>query len=290
MTKFLKEPLLHFLLVGLGLFILYDFVSGDETEYDSRVIDVNRDTLLTFVQFRTRAFDPAIAAERLDAMSEAELQLMIDDYVREEALYREALALGMDKNDYIIKRRMIQSIEFITSGFVTAAIDLSDQDLRDYYEENRDDYYIDPFVTFTHVFFNSDERSRDEATAMAASKLDELNNSNVPFSEATRHGERFPYFVNYVERTPSFLASHFGAQMTEQVLTLEPDDTTWHGPFQSPYGSHLVLLVNRQEGRFPSFEEVEASVRQDAERAATEELNNEAISAIVGTYEINNTL
>jgi hypothetical protein len=290
MTRLLKEPLLHFLLVGLGLFLLYDFVAGDQAEYDSRVIDVNRDTLLTFVQFRTRAFDPAISAQRLDAMSADELQALIDDYVREEALYREALALGTDKNDYIIKRRLIQSIEFITSGFVTAAVDLSDKELRDYYEENRADYYVEPHVTFTHVFFNSDTRSIDEAIALAEAKLAELNGAGVQFSQAPRHGERFPYFVNYVERTPAFLTSHFGTRMTKQLLALEPDESTWQGPFQSPYGAHVVLLVNRQEGRFPEFSEVEQLVRRDAEQAAIDKLNDQAIQAIVDTYEVNNTL
>ena len=290
MKKLLKEPLIHFLLVGLGLFVLYDFVAGDEDEYDSRVIDVNRDTLLTFVQFRTRAFDPGIAAERLDSMSAEELQLMIDDYVREEALYREALALGMDKNDYVIKRRMIQSIEFITSGFVTAAIEIGDDETQTYFEENRDDYFIDPYMTFTHVFFSNENKPVDEALALATAKLEELNNAAVPFNEAPRHGERFPYFVNYVERTPLFLASHFGAPMTQALLEQEASDTTWRGPFESPYGAHLVLMTNKQDGRYPELDEVKDAVRQDAERTAIEELNNQAIQAIVDTYEINDTL
>ena len=77
--------------------------------------------------------------------------MLVDDFVREEALHREALALGMDANDYVIKQRLIQSIQFITNGFVTAAVDVSDDDVADYYEANKDDYYVDPYVTFTHV-------------------------------------------------------------------------------------------------------------------------------------------
>ena len=107
MTTLIKEPLVHFLAVGLGLFVLFEFVGGDDAAYDSKVINVDRDALLTFVQYRLRAFEPRIAAERLDGMSDEELDRLIGDYVREEALHREALALGMDKNDYIIKRRMI---------------------------------------------------------------------------------------------------------------------------------------------------------------------------------------
>ena len=286
MKKILKDPLVYFLMVGLGLFVLFDLVASDDAAYDSRVINVDRDALLTFVQYRSRAFEPQAAAARLDNMPEDELDRLIADYVREEALHREAKALGMDKNDYMIKRRMIQSIEFITDGFVTAAVEVSDEDVAAYYEANREDYYVNPFVTFTHVFFNGERHSRDEAFALASAKLAELNKDRVPFSDAPRHGDRFPYFLNYVEHDPQFVASHFGAPMAEEVFALESSDSTWHGPFESQYGMHLVLLTRKAEGRYPELAEIEATVRDDAERDAIAALKDEAIQAIVDTYEV----
>ncbi len=65
MKKVLKDPLVHFLALGLGLFVLFDLVASDEAAYDSKVIDVDRDTLLTFVQYRSRAFEPQAEAARL---------------------------------------------------------------------------------------------------------------------------------------------------------------------------------------------------------------------------------
>ncbi len=286
MTTLIKEPLVHFLAVGLGLFVLFEFVGGDDAAYDSKVINVDRDALLTFVQYRSRAFEPRIAAERLDGMSDEELDRLIGDYVREEALHREALALGMDKNDYIIKRRMIQSIEFITNGFVTAAVEVSDEDVETYFEANPEDYYIDPFVTFTHVFFDRERHGGDEAFALASAKLAELNAQQVPFSNAPRHGDRFPFFVNYVERGPEFVASHFGASMARGVFAIEPSDTTWHGPFESEYGAHLVMLTRNVAGRYPELVEVASSVRDDAEREAIAAQKDKAIQAIVDTYEV----
>ncbi len=289
MKKILKDPLIYFLLFGFGLFILFDLVASDEAAYDSRVIKVDRDALLTFVQYRSRAFEPRAAAARLDTMPEDELDRLIADYVREEALHREAKALGMDQNDYIIKRRMIQSIEFITDGFVTAAVDVSDDDVAAYYEANRDDYYVNPFVTFTHVFFDGERHSRDDAFGLAKAKLAELNQQQVPFSDAPRHSDRFPYFVNYVERNPQFVASHFGVPMAEQVFALDPDDATWHGPFESEYGMHLVLSTRKAAGRYPELEEIEAAVRDDAEREAIAAQKEKAIQAIVDTYEVRRT-
>ncbi len=286
MTTLIREPLVHFLAVGLGLFVLFEFVAGDDAAYDSKVINVDRDALLTFVQYRLRAFEPRIAAERLDGMSDEELDRLIGDYVREEALHREALALGMDKNDYIIKRRMIQSIEFITDGFVTAVVEVSDENVEDYFEANREDYYIDPFVTFTHVFFDKERHDGDEALALASAKLAELNAQQVPFSNAPRHGDRFPFFLNYVERGPEFVASHFGAPMARGVFAIEPSDAAWHGPFESPYGVHLVMLTRNVVGRYPELPEVESSVRDDAQREAIAAQKDKAIQAIVDTYEV----
>jgi hypothetical protein len=286
MNKLLKEPLLHFLVLGLALFVLFELVAEEEGSAGGKTITVDRDALLTFIQFRTRAFEPSIAAQRLDGLSDQELELLVDDYVREEALYREALALGMDRNDYVIKRRMIQSVEFITKGFVTRAVEVSDDDVKAHYEANRKDYYIEPFVTFTHVFFSNEGRTEAEIDALAAAELNALNTRRVPFSAAPGRGERFPYFVNYVERDPEFVASHFGSAMAEAIFSLEPDELAWKGPYLSPYGTHLVLLTRKAPGRFPELSEIESSVRQDAERAALQKANEAAIQAIVDTYEV----
>jgi len=286
MTKILNDPLAYFLLFGFGLFVLFDLVASDDAAYDSRVIKVDRDALLTFVQYRSRAFEPQAAAARLDNMPEDEVDRLIADYVREEALHREAKALGVDKNDYIIKRRMIQSIEFITDGFVTAAVDVTDDVIAAHYEANREDYYINAYVTFTHVFFDGERHNRNEALALATAKLEELNRQQVPFSNAPRHGDRFPFFVNYVERDPQFVASHFSVPMAEEIFALESSDSTWHGPFESQYGIHLVLMTRKAEGRYPELAEIEAGVRDDAEREAIAKLKDQAIQAIVDTYEV----
>lgn len=286
MRKILKDPLVHFLAIGLCLFVLFDLVASDDAAYDSKVIDVDRDSLLTFLQYRARAFEPGLAEERLDNMSDVELERLISDYVREEALHRQALALGVDKNDYVIKRRMIQSIEFITDGFVTAAVEVSDKDVADYYESNREKYYIDPYATFTHVFYNGERRGRDAAMALAQETLVDLNAQQVAFNEAPRYGDRFPFFLNYVERDPSFVASHFGDQTAQDIFDLEPSESMWYGPFDSEFGVHLVMLARKNEGRYPDLSEIEAAVRDAVEREAIAEQKNKAIQAIVDTYEV----
>ena len=281
---------MHFLAIGLGLFILYELIAEDDAGFDQRIIDVNPGTLLKFVQYRSQSFQPEIAAARFNSMSDEDLERLIADYVREEALHREALALGMDQNDYIIKRRLVQSIEFITAGFATAGTELSDADIAAYYGANQRNYAIAPFVTFTHVFFSTESHGRDIALQLAATKLAELNAGNVPFEDAPRHGDRFLYSLNYVEREPGFIASHFGPQMAEAIFSSEANEQEWQGPFESPYGHHLVLMPRKADARIPELEEVLDAVRYDAERDAVDAQKDLAIQAIVDTYEVRRTL
>jgi len=286
LKNLIREPLVHFLAIGLGLFLLFDVVAPDNSNFGDKTIVVDRNALLTFVQYRSKAFNPEVAAARLDALSETELKMLIDDYVREQALHREAKALGMDVNDYVIKQRMIQSLQFITNGFVAAAVDVSDDEVAAYYEANKDDYYVDPYVTFTHVFFSADRHGSGQARTLAEAKLAKLNSDDVPFSESTRHGDRFLYNVNYVERTEDFVGSHFGRQMAQALFSLDPNDKLWQGPLESAYGYHLVMVSKRTEGMYPDLADVEGSVRDDALRVEINEKNELAVQAIVGTYDV----
>lgn len=283
-TSAVRQPLLHFLLLGAALFVLFDWVG--QAEDDARTIVVDKEALFTFLQFRARAFNPDLAEKMLAGLSDEEFDRLVEEYVREEVLYREALVLEMEQNDYIIKRRLIQKIEFITTGFIEAATEVGEDDISAWYDTHKDSYYVEPFVTFTHVFFNAEQRGPDAAWALATEQLVELNREAVPFTQGLRHGDRFLYHSNYVERTLDFVASHFGAPMAEGVFELLPDDTRWHGPFESEYGYHLVMLARKQDGRYPELDEVRDQVQDEAEREQIRERNDEAIQAIVDSYDV----
>ena len=289
MRDFLKEPLFHFLLAGVALFALFEALSP-VASYDAREIVVNEESLLTYIQYRSRAFEPELARARLRSMPEADLERLIEDFVREEALYREAISLGLEENDYIIKRRLVQSIEFITTGFATAGTKVSEDDVRAYYQANRERYFVEPFATFTHVFFSSEKRGRAEALAQANRKLEELNRDAVPFEGAVQHGDYFAYSTNYVEREPAYIAGQFGRPFTEALFALKPDAQQWLGPIESPFGFHLVLLTEQTEGRYPMLDEVEEGVRYDAEQDAIKAMNDRVVAGIVETYTVRREL
>jgi hypothetical protein len=282
----LREPLLHFLIVGFALFLLFEHVNDGVPIEDERAIVVDRDALLTFIQYRTKSFEPELAAARLDGLSSAGLRRLVDDYVREEALVREARALGLLENDYIIKRRAVQKMEFIADGAVAAATEPDDTELAAYHERHRKDYAEPATVTFTHVFFDAARHGEDGAASLARAKLAELNARRVSFSESPGHGDRFLYHTNYVEREAAFVASHLGESIAEAAFSLTPDAGTWHGPYRSPFGTHLVLVIARKAERLPPLQEVVERVRFDARKARVRTLREEAIDAIVQEYDV----
>ncbi len=287
LLKFVKDPLAHFLALGLALFVLYaQFNPGGNSVNDPKRIVVDNDALVTFIQYRTKTFKLGLAQARLNAMSDEQLQRVIDDYVREEALYREAKALGLGSADYIIKRRMIQKIEFITKGFAEAVVKVSENDLKANYEANIQRYREPGNITFTHIFFAADERTPVDAKTLAAAKLEELRAASVAFSDAPKHGERFPYGINFVERTKDHVASQFGTEMTRELFQLEPADGVWRGPFLSAYGAHLVMIVKRIAARVPPLEEVRSRVEADVVRERRKQQAEKAEQTIVDSYSV----
>lgn len=287
MAKFLKDPLAHFLAAGLGLFLVFQLVAPEGSgEADSTRIVVDREALLTFVQYRTKTFEPNVAAARLAAMSKEALARLIDDYVREEALHREALALGLDGEDYVIRRRLVQKLEFIAQGLVDPAARPSENEVQAYFEANKEDYFIAPSLTFTHVFFDAEKRGWDAVRVLGQQMVKSLNAAAVPFADAPKHGDRFLYQLNYVERTFEHVKSHFGAPMADALSGLTPSQDRWYGPYESPYGGHVVMITKNAPGRHPEIDEVRGQLEDDARRAGAKARTEVAIAKIVDSYSV----
>ena len=285
MKTWLKQPLLHFAALGAAIFLLSQWTGADSAATEMRRIRIDDQALREFVQYRSRSYDAAAVAQILERLSPEGLENVINDLIREEVLHREAKALNLDANDYVIRRRLVQKMEFIVEGSA-ATVELREGDAERHYEQNLDDYTIEPAITFTHVYFDRQRRGAEAARALAVEKRDELNQLAAPLAAATRHGDRFLYHVNYVERTPEFVASHFGEAMAKQLFAEPADARRWRGPFESKHGFHVVLVTSNDPGRRPEFDEVAEQARKDARRRLARERTEAAIQAIIDRYDV----
>jgi len=280
---------MQFLIIGAALFIAAQTFAPEQLQSaDNFDIAVDSKTLTHYLQLQAKSFSPTDAEQKFIALSEQEKQILIDDYVRDQVLFREAMALGLDDNDEVIRRRLIQKMEYIAQGFYQDIEPLDEADLGAFFAENREDYRVAASVSFTHVFFDSNKHGADKAEQLAGKSLTELNRNATAFNDAAQFGDRFLFSRNYIERTVEYIRGHFGLGFEEQLFSLKPSDQ-WQGPFQSNYGFHLLLMKETSETRLPQLEEVSGIVLADARRQQQQDLKKQAVDQLIEKYTVTRT-
>lgn len=312
--RILRSPVLHFLLVGgalFGLAILFGLdrsgaspvpesatssatsqgPSGGLTggKDDPGTIRVERTALIAFIQSRTRMALAAEAEQAFDSATEPVRRDWIDRFVREEALVREARSLGLDRSDELIRRRLVQQMEFLVEDVGSSALAVSDAEIAAAYRQREQELREPETVRFAHVFVR-EERVREEtggrAEAEARSLLARLNREQVGFDGALALGDRFLYDRSYVDRTLAEVRSHFGESMAETIASIPVDAVRWTGPHRSKHGLHLVLLTARSPSRLPPLAEVADSLRESLLREKREQMLERGIDGILSRYAI----
>ncbi len=286
MKCLLSDPLLHFIALGAVLFSTWHFLNPDRPDNNPHTIKVDQAALLEFMQLRMRAFNEADAQARLASFSDEALTDVVNAFVREEALHRSALAMGLGIDDYVIKQRLVQKMEYLAEGVAAELPTPTDAQLDEFYKRHQAQYTAPAHVSFTHVFFSASRHGEEQAAAVAQDTLIDLNRRQVPFTGATGFGERFPYQVNYVERTREDVVSHFGAQMADDLFALSSDTARWRGVYTSSFGKHLVLLTRNAPARVLDFTEVRSRVLQDFMAEQLQKRKAGFVSRVVGAYTV----
>ncbi len=281
----LKQPLIHFVVIGALLFFLFSLSDNDDEVVDDSIITVNREELLSYMQYQANAFNEEFFAQQLDSMDESQRQLLIESYYRQEALYREALAMGMDKGDNDIKLRMVDKLIFLLQGSVPAVPAATEEDLESYYAENADIYRRPASYSFTHVYINDQEHSI-EGRSRAESLLQELTENNIDFFEASDFGDTFPYLQNYVRRSRDFIRNNFDDDFANWLDSINAQDGLWQGPIESPLGYHIVMLSNRFPAELPPLNEIRDRVEEDFYIESQYMLRLEAENNLIKKYQL----
>lgn len=269
MIRFLREPLVQFLLLGAALFSLYALVAKDaDTRRDRIVIDAGQVTRLA-QQFQRTWMRPP---------SRAELDGLIEDHVQEEILYREALALGLDRDDLVIRRRLRQKMDFLNQDIVEQR-QPTEAELQAFFNTHQDKFRLPERLSFSQVYVNPGKRGPD-SLQQAATILADLNR-NAP-AASLGDATLLPGEMN--GSTPGEIAKIFGDEFSAAIEKIPVSG--WAGPITSSYGLHLVRVTARESGKTPLFADVRPIVEREWSAERRVEANRAFYAALRKRYEI----
>ena len=194
-----------------------------------------------------------------------EIARIINNLVEEEILYREAIILGLDKEDRIIKRRLAQKISFLKQESIPNKP--TNDELMNYFKANKEQYFIESTYTFTHYFFSADNNS-DERSKISYKDL--LNDREISSD---------PFFLgkNFVNVTLKNIESNFGKKFSLSFSNITLNE--WIGPIESSFGHHIIFVSNQDIGYYPDIrvvlKQVEIDLLQDKRDQAVKEYIDE---------------
>ena len=244
LNRLVREPLIHFLLLGAALFVLFAWVNRDNTEAPGEIV-VDEALLTHLISRFERTWQRP--------PTEDEFNALVESWVREEVLYREGLELGMDVDDPIVRRRIAQKVEIFSETL--APYSATDEELETWLAENMDLYRIQPRLTFRQVFFDPD-RHGEELEGVVAAALETLKSDSAAFV-----GDSTMLPAREEDVDASRIARSFGQEFADALGSMEAGQ--WVGPLRSGFGVHLVLVESRVDGREPTLDEVRSAVERD---------------------------
>jgi peptidyl-prolyl cis-trans isomerase C len=267
MRKLLRDPLVHFLLIGAAAFAVLSWLS---TETNPQQVRLSAEQVRTVLRSQIPTGQ--------NAPSRPELEMLIEPLIREEIYYREALALGLDTDDDQVRTRLIEKMRYVSEDLADPE-PADESQLLEMFAADPARFAAPEAVTFEHRYFSPSQRGdtvlQDAETALAA-----LRSGGEPSGT----GDSTPLGEEFADATRDRLSILFGAQMTATLFTAEPD--IWIGPLESDFGLHLVRVTARRALRQPSFEEVRQQVREAYAADQRAQRNAQAWAAMRERYEV----
>lgn len=275
LRRALREPLLHCLVVGLALFLGYRALHPDPgPAAAANRIELTADDFLQMSMAWLAQGRPPPTREQMGSLIELK--------VREEVLYREALALGLDKEDTIVKRRLAQKMEFLADN-AAATAEPGGEEVRTWFRSNAQRFASMPRVSFRHLYFSTDQRG-EGAQEAAGKALAVLATKPADWPEAAALADPFMFQDRYGDRSFDEIARQFGPDFAAALLKLRPG--SWLGPVSSGYGVHLIFVEALVPSRVPDFEEVEQEATAEWVREQRLESRRKAYETMRARYDV----
>lgn len=274
LERIAREPLVHFLLIGAAIYAL-DGALGPEPEVASeRTITVTAGD----IEWMSRTWE-----QRWNRPpTEDELAGLVRAHVRETVLYREALAMGLDRDDVIVRRRLAQKLTFLTRDLARPP-EPDEATLRAWFAERAPRYREPDRITFTQIFLDRDKRG--ERTISDAEAMKTALASLVPSAEeAAALGDSAMLETHFRGAAERDISRFFGSRFAGAVMALSPG--AWHGPLPSGYGVHLVYVHERERASPPRYEALRDRVREDWMTEARESLDEQFLEELLARYRV----
>lgn len=271
LARWLREPLLHFAVLGGVIFAVAAWRDRARPEENSATrIEVTAGTIAWLREGYAKQWNRA--------PEEDELRGLVNDHLREEVLYREGLTLGLDRDDTIVRRRMAQKMEFLTQDVATA-VEPDEATLRKYFDQNAPRYAKAVRVSFRHVFF-SKERRGSKVEADAGRALAELAKGASDESM----GDPFLREHEFTDANANEIAAALGREFAEKVVVTPAGE--WRGPIASTYGLHLVRVSGRKDPQAVVFEAARDTVKRDFSEERRRTANDDLLERLKAQYRI----
>jgi hypothetical protein len=269
----LREPLFHFLILAAGVFAVNRLMSEPVANQSPDSIVVTQKRIDNLIQTFTRTWQRPPTPE--------ELRGLVNDFVKEEVYYREALKMQLDRDDTLIRRRMRQKLEFLAEDFADAT-EPTDEELQQYLDAHPDSYRIDDRFTFRQVYLNPDRRGESLASD-AKLLLEQLQDAGKDV-DPSQVGDPTLLPFECVDLKEYQVSNQFGPSFAAQLAQLETG--RWSGPVDSAYGQHLVRLLEVIPGGEPDLGDVRPQVRRDWVAARRAESKEQFFERLLEKYEV----
>ena len=273
-TRLFTEPLVQFLIIGACIYGAFALFGTPEEDF--------RDTRVHVDSARINAFISEWESRWNRPPTRDEINGLIESYIKEDVLYRQAVAMGLNEDDPITRRRMAQKLEFLTSD-LAMMVQPAEGELEKYFNENSEQYRAPDRMTFSQVFFDPDTRG-NQTLEDAEKALATLKAAGTPTEESMQVGDGFMLQRDFVSVTRMEAARQMGSGFVDAVMQLEPG--AWHGPVLSGYGVHLVYLYSLEKSPPAVFEDVKALVLENWQMETREQFNADFLENLKTRYEI----
>lgn len=266
LKKFLKEPLIHFLVIGGLIFFVYGQKNGGFEEKENRIVITKSNFDRLIMQWKKKHFRNP---------TKAETDEILEEFIYHEVMYREALVMGLDKNDIIIQRRLSQKLEFLSSDILQIAEPTNDE-LQEYLNTHSEKFMLPSKLSFTHVYIDTNKHTKEY--------FEELKKDLESGKSYKTLGDPFMFAKEFTNVTQTDVSKVFGRAFAKKIFSLHVDSL--QGPIRSGYGLHFVNISKKTDAKVAKVQDIKSTLTKYWKEEKTEQANSKIYQDLKKQYNI----